>query len=59
MKRIVRVLGYVLLSFALLLAAGVAVLFLYFPRTAKASNIVIRPIPARIQRGKYLINPNK
>ena len=56
MKKILKIVSYILLSFVILAIVG----FIYFnsayPKAGPALNVKVEITPARIERGKYLAN---
>lgn len=56
MKKLLKVLGYLVLFIAVLAGGGVGYLQFAFPAVGDAPDITIEPTPERVERGKYLAN---
>jgi len=55
MSRSLRVIGRILMVFLALLGAGMATVLIVFPRSEPASDLSIDLTPARVERGRYLV----
>ena len=56
MKKIFKVLGYLLGAFVILTVCGVAFVNFTFPKVSPAQNLTIQYSPDRVARGAYLAN---
>jgi mono/diheme cytochrome c family protein len=56
MKKILKILGGIVLALAVLLGAGAIYFFATFPKAEPAADLRIEPTPEKIARGKYLAN---
>jgi mono/diheme cytochrome c family protein len=56
MKRLIKITGYVILVFGILVIGALAYLKFALPNVGPPEDIKIEPTAARIQRGKYLAN---
>lgn len=55
-KALLKILGYGALTVVLLLIGVVAFVFIRFPKAITAADIAIEATPARLERGRYLVN---
>ena len=55
MRRLFSILRWTLVGLALLVVAGLAILFLLFPRSSEPMKLSIERTPERIERGRYLV----
>lgn len=56
MKKVFKVLGYLILFIAIVAGGGVSYLYLAKPDVGPAPDITVEATPARLERGKYLAN---